>query len=95
MKLRWTRSARRDREAIYAYVQADNAEAALTLDERILQRVNQLVEFPLIGREGRLAGMRELSIPGSSYLLAYTVTGDTIWIAGVIHTARAWPDQTE
>lgn len=93
MKLRWTKAARADRDVIYAYVEADNPEAALRLDDRLEERASQLMRLPHLGREGRVAGTRELSVAGSSYVLVYRVEPDVIWVVRVIHTARAWPDE--
>ncbi|MDB5537469.1 MAG: type toxin-antitoxin system mRNA interferase toxin, RelE/StbE family [Devosia sp.] len=93
MNLRWTRAARRDRESIYAFFEAEQPEAALRLDERFGERANQLTEFPQLGRTGRMPDTRELSIPGSSYLLVYRVEIDLVWIVRVLHTARAWPEK--
>lgn len=93
MKLRWTKAARTDREHIYAYIETDQPDAALQLDARFMDRADQLTQFPQLGRPGRVAQTRELSIAGSSYLLVYRVETDIIWILRVIHTARAWPDQ--
>ena len=88
MKLRWTRAARRDREQIFAYIAADNPQAALALDERLDDRASQLAELPHIGRQGRVSGTRELSITASSYVLVYRLDGETIWVVRVIHTSR-------
>ena len=93
MKLRWTNAARRDREIIYVHIEADNPHAALRLDERFRDRANQLTQLPLLGREGRVTGTRELSIAGSSYVLVYRLDPEIVWIVRVIHTARAWPDE--
>ena len=92
MKLRWTKAARRDRELVYAYVEADNPQAALELDDRFEDRATQLAELPNLGRTGRVTGTRELSISGSSYLLVYRIENDLVWIIRVIHSARTWPE---
>jgi toxin ParE1/3/4 len=92
MKLRWTQAARRDRELIYAYIETDNPQAALELDEHFDDRADQLTQLPNIGRAGRVIGTRELSIAGGSYVLVYRLEGDLVWIIRVIHTSRAWPD---
>ena len=95
MKLRWTKAARTDRELIYAFIEAGSPDAALRLDARFEDRASQLMHFPHLGRHGRVAGTRELSIAESSYVLVYRVEPDLIWIVRVIHTARAWPDEPE
>ena len=93
MKLRWTRAARNDRDRIYAYIEIEQPEAALRLDDRFSERASQLAAFPQLGRTGRVPGTRELSIAGSSYLLVYRVEGDLIWVVRVIHTSQAWPEE--
>jgi len=92
MKLRWTRAARTDRESIYAYIELEQPEAALRLDERFRERANQLTDLPELGRTGRVPGTRELSIAGTRYLLVYQLEGDLVWIVRVLHTAQAWPE---
>jgi toxin ParE1/3/4 len=92
MKLRWTKAARKDRDSIYAYIETEQPEAALRLDERFRERANQLTEFPELGRTGRVPGTRELSIAGSRYLLVYRMESDHVWIVRVLHTAQAWPE---
>ncbi|WP_193334674.1 type II toxin-antitoxin system RelE/ParE family toxin [Devosia beringensis] len=92
MKLRWTNAARRDREVIYVYVEADNPDAALRLDERFRDRAAQLTGLPYLGRAGRVPGTRELTIAGSSYVLVYRVEPGLVSIIRVIHTARTWPE---
>lgn len=43
-----------------------------------------------MGRPGRRKGTREL-VAHPSYLLIYDVSGRTIRILRVMHTARQWP----
>ncbi|WP_442855211.1 type II toxin-antitoxin system RelE/ParE family toxin [Bosea sp. PAMC 26642] len=71
MKLEWSAYALADREAIFDYVAADSARAAVMLDERIESRVETLADFPESGRPGRIDGTRELVIAGTSYIAAY------------------------
>jgi len=93
MKLRWTRAARNDRDRIYAYILAEQPEAAMRLDDRFRERADQLAELPQLGRAGRVPGTRELSISGNHYLMVYRVDADIVWIVRVLHTAQQWPQQ--
>jgi plasmid stabilization system protein ParE len=61
--LYWTPAAIQDREAIYAYVEADNPMAALALDELFMEKAGRLVGHPGLGRPGRVAGTREWVAP--------------------------------
>ncbi|HVH86634.1 MAG TPA: type II toxin-antitoxin system RelE/ParE family toxin, partial [Terriglobales bacterium] len=60
MQLEWTQFAQADREAIFDYIEADSPQAAITVDDRIRQQVEELRKFPKIGRPGRIDGTREL-----------------------------------
>ncbi|WP_425337606.1 type II toxin-antitoxin system RelE/ParE family toxin [Rhizobium leucaenae] len=62
MNLVWTPEAKTDRRAIYTYIEADNASAALALDELFARRSAQLVTHPMVGRPGRVPGTRELVV---------------------------------
>jgi toxin ParE1/3/4 len=90
LRIAWTSRARRDREAIRLFVQAENPAAAITLDQRISQRVGSLRENPSPGRSGRIAGTRE-PVVHPNYLILYDLSADTIRILRILHAARRWP----
>jgi len=52
-----------------------------------------VIEFPESGRPGRVPGTRELVIPGTFYVAAYTVTKTNVRILRVLHGAQIWPDE--
>jgi toxin ParE1/3/4 len=82
-----------DREAIFDYIEADRPKAAATVDDRIREHVETLMQFPEIGRLGRIDGTRELVIQRTPYIVAYRVIGDTVRILRVLHGAQRWPDE--
>ncbi len=90
MKLAWTPEARADRRAIYIYLEAENASAAMALDELFAKRSKQLITHPMTGRPGRVSGTRELVVH-RNYLLVYDVTGETVRIIRILHAAQQWP----
>lgn len=92
MKLAWSRYALTDRDAIFSYIETDNPRAAVWIDEQIETAATQLIAFHDSGRPGRIAGTRELVVPGTPYILAYAVSSDTVRILRVLHGARVWPD---
>jgi addiction module RelE/StbE family toxin len=92
VKIRWTRLARKDVDAAYDYVASDNAGAAGQFLERIEQAAAVLVRHPMAGRTGRIAGTRELVIPGTPWILPYRIRRGCIDILAVIHGARKWPE---
>ena len=93
MRLRWTRLAERDLEAIAEYVGQDSpAAAARVVLELIDQAATLLPAHPAIGRPGRVLGTRELVIGHLPYIIAYRVRDRDVEMLRVLHTSRAWPE---
>ena len=92
MRLEWSAYAIEDRVAIFEYIEADNPQAAVTVDDRVRLQVEQLISHPDSGRIGRVEGTRELVIDRTPYIIAYRVAGDTVRILRVLHSAQQWPD---
>ena len=46
-----------------------------------------------MGRPGRIAGTRELVVPGTPYLIAYAVLEEQVVVLAVLHGAQRWPDR--
>jgi toxin ParE1/3/4 len=86
----WTRKAEQDRIRIWDIIAADNPRAATRMDQLFGEAAASLCEFPLRGRNGRVAGTREL-IPHESYRLVYEIDGQTVWVLALVHTSRQWP----
>jgi toxin ParE1/3/4 len=91
--LHWTPIAIGHLRAAYEYVTQENAPAADALLERIFSAVEQLSQYPQIGREGRVKGTRELVIAGTAYVVAYRDRRSRIDILAVFHGARKWPEE--
>jgi toxin ParE1/3/4 len=70
MKIRWSPTAVSDLESIRDYIAKDSPSAARKVANRIKESINRLGTFPLSGKAGRIAGTRELVIPGTSYIAA-------------------------
>jgi addiction module RelE/StbE family toxin len=90
VKLVWTRTAAADRRTIRAYIAQDNLTAALALDELFSEKAALLIDHPMLGRAGRVAGTREL-VAHRHYVLVYDLTGDRVRVLRVLHVARQWP----
>jgi toxin ParE1/3/4 len=91
MKLVWSPTGRRDLREVRRYIAQDDRAAADRTVRRILRAVDNLRDFPWLGRAGRLPGTRELIIPRTPFIVVYAVAGQTIEIFAVIHGARRWP----
>jgi toxin ParE1/3/4 len=94
VKIRWTPLARADISIAYDYVADDSAGAADQFLKRIQQDAAVLVRHPTAGRVGRIAGTRELVVPGTPWIIPYWIRQGFIDILAVIHGARKWPDES-
>ena len=92
MKLRYTPRARLDLAEIHDYIAQENPQAARQVVAIIRKAAEVLTQNPLVGRAGRIAGTRELTVGRFPFMLAYRVDADEIQILSVIHTARMWPE---
>jgi toxin ParE1/3/4 len=92
MRVRWTRKALRALDAIADYIAQDRPMAAERMVEHIRDSVDQLAQFPSLGRAGRVPGTRELIVGGSPFIVPYRIREDVIEIITVFHAARRWPD---
>ncbi len=90
MKLIWTHGAKRDLAEIASYIWRDNPAAAKKTRNRIETVAAYLRSQPFAGRPGTIAGTREI-VPHPSYRIVYQLTEETVFVLGVIHTARQWP----
>lgn len=93
MHLEWSVFARADRKAIFDYIEAESSQAAISVDERIRTRIQDLAQFPEMGRPGRVEGTRELIVSGTPYIAAYRIFGNTVQILRILHGAQLWPDE--
>jgi len=88
--IEWRPAAKESLLAIIDYISDDNPAAAQTLLDDIVRKVGSLPDNPLMHREGRVAGTRELVVRGN-YIVVYASPGDSIVIVQVLHAAQQWP----
>lgn len=77
------------------YIAKENPQAARQVVQRIHSAVMQLADNPSAGRFGRIAGIRELVIADTRYIIPYRVkpTQQRIEILRVFHSARKLPNR--
>lgn len=92
-ELVWSQEAIADRDAIFDWILARNAEAAAQQDLKFEEAIERLARFPGSGRLGRVEGTRELVV-SKSYVMPYVIVGDTVEILRVLHTSQMWPAVT-
>jgi len=91
LTISWTEPSLRHLENIFAYIAEDNSSAAGRTVVKIRETVRRVALMPYSGRAGRVAGTREISVPGTSYLAAYRVVDGTIQVLAILHGAQEWP----
>jgi toxin ParE1/3/4 len=93
MQIRWSPAASEDLFHIIEFIRTENAPAARRVAKAIYDHVGSLSSYPYLGRQGRVAGTRVMSVPSLPFIVVYRVLPDAIEIAGVIHGAQRWPPQ--
>jgi toxin ParE1/3/4 len=90
--IHWLSSAVRNRFEQLDFIAADNPAAAIRIDEAIEHQTDLLMGHPLMGREGRIAGTRELVIRSSPFILVYRIRRKRIEVLRLLHGAQLWPE---
>jgi toxin ParE1/3/4 len=91
--IEWTEQATRQLDQAHDYIALSNSEdVADRITLQIVSGVQQLAAFPMSGRAGRVPGTRELVIPNTPFIAAYTIEKARIVILSVYHGAQRWPE---
>lgn len=90
MRLKWRPMALDDRAAIMDYIAEDNPTAAIELDIEFEKHAQRAQERPLLYRQGRMTGTREIVVQ-PNYIMIYRVDKTSVEILRVLHTAQKWP----
>jgi len=91
MRIEWTAKALSNLEEILSFIAEDRPGAAEKVAQKIQKSVSLLADQPGMGRLGRVAGTRELVIPGYPFILPYVEADGNIYILRVMHTSMKWP----
>ena len=91
MKIHLTKKANKDLSEIHAFIGQDNVHAASRTINIILDAIEYLLEFPIMGRAGRVPHTRELIISSTPFIAIYEIRRQDIFILRILHAARKWP----
>ena len=91
MTIVWSPRAIEHLAHLREYIARDNPNAANRIASALLEAVEHLAQLPNLGRPGRVAGTRELVVPGTPYIISYRLRGDRLDVAGVFHGRQKWP----
>ncbi len=94
--IRLSPEAEADLRDIVSRITRDNGKpVALRIYRRIRAALLPLDRFPHLARAGRIAGTRELVIPGLPFIAVYQIETDGILVVSIIHGAMQWPPGDE
>jgi addiction module RelE/StbE family toxin len=91
MKVRFTRTARRDLAQIHAYISQDSPTIASRFVVQLIERARQLSDHPFEGRETDESDIRVVVARRLRYLIFYKIAADEIHITHIRHTSRRRP----
>jgi addiction module RelE/StbE family toxin len=89
----WSPRAIEHLTRLRSYIARDNPRAATRVAGALLGAVERLAELPHLGRPGRIAGTRELVVPGTRYVVPYRLRGDRLEVIAVFHARQKWPQR--
>ena len=90
--VKWLRQALKNLEQAYDYIAEDDGDAAVGVVLKIQAATEQLAEFSMLGRVGRVENTRELVIANTPYIVIYRVRGNAVEILRLLHTSKRYPD---
>ena len=91
MQVKWLRNAAKNLNSATEYIADDNTKVAREFFIHTIESVNKLVQYPELGRAGRVPGTRELVIFGYPYIVPYRIKDGNVETLRVFHTSRMWP----
>jgi toxin ParE1/3/4 len=80
-------------KAIHDHIAKDSLKGALRQAKKILSAIDRLESFPISGRSGDVAEIRELVVPGTPYIVFYRFVGRDILLKSIRHAARQKPQR--
>jgi len=90
MQIRWTKRAANNLDSVVAYIAQDNPLAARKFLGELLQKIDHLQSFPMLGRPGLVPLTRELVIH-HNYIAYYRIKQEQVEILRVLHVRRQYP----
>ena len=90
--VRWSEEAERDLAQILDFIAGRNPAAADRMQALFAKAMKNLRDHPLIYREGRVSGTREIVVH-PNYVLIYRIGADAVWIVNILHSARRYPPE--
>lgn len=89
----WLPRAIKNRDAQIDRIAKDSPQAAIDQGDLIEEQINQLVEYPEMGKPGRKKGTREMVITKTSFIVVYRYKqrAKRIEIMRLLHGSQQYP----
>ena len=93
MVLVWAPRAPQAQQAAIDYIAEDSPVAALNQLSEIERQIDMLLQFPEMGRPGRVKGTRELVISQTPFIVVYRLKlrAKRIELIRFLHGSQQWP----
>lgn len=88
MRIRWTPAAAADLQQISDYLKHHNPDYRQATLRKLYDTIRGLKHWPERGRPGTEEGTHEILFPPLPYVAVYRITGHSIEILRVYHTAQ-------
>ncbi len=96
MRLRFDPRAIQDLRDIHSFIKEHGTpQSAERVRLHLRDRIERLIDHPLIGKKSSIADVRILPPTRYPYRIYYTILTDTVVILHVRHTARREPDPVD
>jgi plasmid stabilization system protein ParE len=92
MKISWSPEAEQSFIEAADYIAKENPGAAASAGAKILEAVEALARFPRMGHASDLGvGTREFAVPGTPFVVFYSLGTDVVRVVAVLHGKRQRP----
>jgi plasmid stabilization system protein ParE len=95
VRLRYAPRARTDIAEIYQYIAQHSPRAATAVSAQIRATSRLLAEYPGLGRETDISGVRVFPTAHYPYLVYHSVRGDDLVIVHIRHARRDAPTEIQ
>jgi toxin ParE1/3/4 len=94
MHLRLSKLAEADLEQIKEYFEPLSQQGYVRMIAALFAAMDQLEVFPFLGREGKVEGTRELTVPRTPYRIVYTLPDEyNIDVERILHERLKYPSE--
>ncbi len=92
MNIIWLKKAEKELNHAFDFILKEDPKSALMVFQLIKKRVEQIKNFPYLGRIGRVKNTHELIILNTPYIVIYQIKNKNIYILAVLHTSLKFPE---